>query len=404
LSEITTVVKRDGREVPFDKAKIADAIYKAAQVAGEEPRYVAEELAEAVTVFLERDGGGAPPNIEEIQDLVEKVLMETGHAETAKAYILYRERRALVRESLRVRKQAPVSDATRVRVSPGTRDEMGAWDREKIVLALEVEAQLDPEVAQAIAHAVERKVLESGMTQVTTSLIRELVDNELLSMGLSAKLEKQSLIGMPRFDLAQLLFARGKTSHKVVTNNPEAVNLAIAEHSLKQYALDEIFGPELSDAHLSGLLHIHDLGYPSRIYLANHSLEFLKKFGLTLETIDVASAPARHPDTLTSQMFTFLGAMQTYAAGPQGLDFVNILYAPLLEGLSDHEIYQEAQRLIFDGAQHAFSRGGQTLFADLNIYPQIPVCLRNVEAIGPGGKPTGRTYGDYGKTAQRFAR
>ncbi|MBI2191033.1 MAG: anaerobic ribonucleoside-triphosphate reductase [Planctomycetes bacterium] len=403
MAKFQTVLKRDGRAVPFDQTKIADAVYRAAQAAGGESRFVAEELAEAVTLFLEKGSDGTPPHIEQIQDLVEKVLMETGHVQTAKAYILYRERRTQIRNSLRVRKPAGVEGAA-VKVSPGTREEMAAWDREKIVLALEVEAQLDPTVAREIAAAVEQKIFSSGLTQVSTSLIRELVDNELFSRGLSATLEKQAVIGIPKFDLDQILFARGKTNHKVVTNNPEAINLAIAEHTLKQYALDEVFSAEVSEAHLSGMIHVHDLGYPTRIYMATHSLEFLKRYGLVLETIDVSSAPARHPSSLTSQLYTFLGAMQSYAAGPQGIEFLNVLYAPFIEDLSERELYQEAQRILFDGAQHAFSRGGQTLFVDLNIYPDVPGILRPLEAIGPGGKPTGRPYGSYREAAQRMAR
>ena len=404
MTQIEIVFKRDGREAPFDKTKIADAIYKAAQVAGGEPRSVAEELAEAVVIFLEKDFNGQSPHIEQIQDLVEKVLMETGHVETARAYILYRERRSRIRDSLKVRKPAPLPDARQVRVSVGARDEVGAWDREKIVLALEVEADVPSELARKIAGAVEQRVLTSGMTQVSTSLIRELVDNELFSRGLATTLQKQALIGIPGFDLNEILHARRKVSHKVVADNPEAINLTVSQHILKQYALNEVFSDEGVDAHLSGVIHLHDLGYPNRIYLGSHSLEYLKKFGLVLETLDVASAPARHASTLTSQLSTFLGAMQSYAAGPQGLDYLNILYAPYLDGLSEEEILQEAQRLIFEGAQHAFSRGGQTTFADLNIYPAVPDNLRAIQAIGPGGQPAGRTYGEYEQTAQQFAR
>ncbi|MDP6112312.1 MAG: anaerobic ribonucleoside-triphosphate reductase [Planctomycetota bacterium] len=402
MTSLRSVLKRDGREVPFDKTKIADAIFRAAQVAGGESRSESEELTEAVVLFLERDFKEDPPPIEAIQDLVERVLIETGHAATAKAYILYRERRTRIRNSLKVRKPAPLDDASHVKVSPGTRDEIAIWDPEKIVLALEIEAQLEPEIAREIAHAVEQKILAAGMQQVTTLLIREMVDIELLLRGLSASLEKQSLFGMPKFDLDQLLFQRQKSNHKVVTNNPEALNLAIAERLLRQYALDEVFDKEVARAHLAGVIHIHDLGYPARIYLANHSLEFLKKFGLALETIDVASAPAKYPDTLTSQLFTFLGSMQSYAAGPQGIDYLNILFAPLLDELDDEAIYQEAQRLIFDGAQHASSRGGQTLCAELNIYPDVPQWLQGLPAIGKGGKPTGKSYGDYARTAGKF--
>ncbi|MDP7134842.1 MAG: anaerobic ribonucleoside-triphosphate reductase, partial [Planctomycetota bacterium] len=272
MTSLRSVLKRDGREVPFDKTKIADAIFRAAQVAGGESRSESEELTEAVVLFLERDFKEDPPPIEAIQDLVERVLIETGHAATAKAYILYRERRTRIRNSLKVRKPAPLDDASHVKVSPGTRDEIAIWDPEKIVLALEIEAQLEPEIAREIAHAVEQKILAAGMQQVTTLLIREMVDIELLLRGLSASLEKQSLFGMPKFDLDQLLFQRQKSNHKVVTNNPEALNLAIAERLLRQYALDEVFDKEVARAHLAGVIHIHDLGYPARIYLANHSL------------------------------------------------------------------------------------------------------------------------------------
>ena len=67
---------------------------------------LADELASTVTLLLEQNYEGEPPGIEEIQDTVEKVLIETGHARTAKAYILYRDRRARIRQSLQVRKPA----------------------------------------------------------------------------------------------------------------------------------------------------------------------------------------------------------------------------------------------------------------------------------------------------------
>ncbi|MCZ6785727.1 MAG: ATP cone domain-containing protein, partial [Planctomycetota bacterium] len=98
IGRISKVRKRDGRLVDFDEAKIADAIHKAACAVGGEDRFLAEELAGVVTLFLEKRYGGSVPQIEEIQDMVEKVLIETGHARTAKAYILYRDRRTRARE------------------------------------------------------------------------------------------------------------------------------------------------------------------------------------------------------------------------------------------------------------------------------------------------------------------
>ncbi|HLF95004.1 MAG TPA: ATP cone domain-containing protein, partial [Planctomycetota bacterium] len=80
IGRITRVRKRDGRLVDFDETKIADAIHKASCAVGRDDRFLAEELAGVVTLFLEKRFTGAVPGIEEIQDMVEKVLIETGHA------------------------------------------------------------------------------------------------------------------------------------------------------------------------------------------------------------------------------------------------------------------------------------------------------------------------------------
>lgn len=92
--------KRDGRVVEFEPAKITDAIFKAVRAVGGSNRKIAEELTWQVIRYLERTGyGGIVPAVEEVQDTVEKVLIENGHARTAKAYILYRDRRTRIREA-----------------------------------------------------------------------------------------------------------------------------------------------------------------------------------------------------------------------------------------------------------------------------------------------------------------
>jgi len=96
--------------------------------------------------------------------------------------------------------------------------------------------------------------------------------------------------------------------------------------------------------------------------------------------------------------------MQAYYAGALGVGYINIMYAPYLEGLSDKEMRQEAQHLIFSASQNAFSRGGQSLFIDHNIHTGVPNYLKKIPAIGPSGKHTGKTYGDYEELAQRFAK
>lgn len=92
---ITHVIKRTGAVVPFTPERITNAIYRAAVAVGGRDRTIAEGLTRQVVEILEKTvPPGHFPTVEEIQDLVEKVLIENGHAKVAKAYILYREERA----------------------------------------------------------------------------------------------------------------------------------------------------------------------------------------------------------------------------------------------------------------------------------------------------------------------
>ncbi|MBD3408525.1 MAG: hypothetical protein GF411_20545 [Candidatus Lokiarchaeota archaeon] len=135
---------------------------------------------------------------------------------------------------------------------------------------------------------------------------------------------------------------------------------------------------------------------------SSHSLEYIKKYGLDLNNLDSKSAPAKHARTLSVHLNSFLASMQAYYAGALGVAYVNIMYAPYLTEMSDDEMYQEAQHLIFQASQNAFTRGGQCLFIDFNIHTGVPGYLKNIKAIGPGGKYTGKTYGDYEDVALRF--
>ena len=94
---IKSIIKRDGRKVPFNLQKIADAIFKAAASVGGSDHDTALELAVEACEYLENLGNNTP-TVEEIQNAVEKTLIEKGHAQTAKNYILYRANRTRARE------------------------------------------------------------------------------------------------------------------------------------------------------------------------------------------------------------------------------------------------------------------------------------------------------------------
>lgn len=95
---ITYIIKRDGRRVPFNIGKIANAVFRAAQSVGGTDMDTAMDIAVKTCELYEQLHGKKEPTVEEIQDLVEKELIECGHAQTAKAYILYRYERTRDRE------------------------------------------------------------------------------------------------------------------------------------------------------------------------------------------------------------------------------------------------------------------------------------------------------------------
>ncbi len=96
---IQRIRKRDGRIVAFDQEKITNAIYRAAVAVGGSDMEAAKKLASKVAATLEENNGHFTPSVEEIQDIVERVLMQEGHVKTAKAYILYRYKRAELRKA-----------------------------------------------------------------------------------------------------------------------------------------------------------------------------------------------------------------------------------------------------------------------------------------------------------------
>src|SRR3989338_2217718 len=97
---IEQVQKRSGEIVLFDKEKITSAIFKAAQSVGGTDGYQAKVITENVMNVLDQKYHTKIPSVEEIQDVIEKVLIETGHAKTAKAFILYRADREKARKSV----------------------------------------------------------------------------------------------------------------------------------------------------------------------------------------------------------------------------------------------------------------------------------------------------------------
>jgi len=280
-------------------------------------------------------------------------------------------------------------------------EEIRKWDKSRIFNALVRETDISPDAASIVAREVEKMITELELDVITAPLIRELTNAKLVEYGL-AKIRKQhTRLGVPLYDARQIIMTPNKENANV-PHGPEATNLTLSEQIKREFALLEVFSQEITDAHMRGDIHLHDLGMVDRPYCSGQSIEYVKKFGLNLPNALSIAKPAKHPEVLIEQIIKFSAALQGHFAGAIGWDAVNIFLAPYLVGVDYPRMKQLAQILVFEFAQQAVARGGQSIFSDLNLYWEIPDHFIGVPAIGPKGEFTGNNYEDYIQESQRF--
>jgi len=280
-------------------------------------------------------------------------------------------------------------------------EEIRKWDRSKIYNALVRETDISPDAASIVAREVEKMIAELDLDVITAPLIRELTNAKLVEYGLARIRRQHTRLGVPLYDARQIIMTPNKENANV-PHGPEATNLTLAERIKKEFALLEVFSQEMADAHMRGDIHLHDLGMVDRPYCSGQSIEYVKKFGLNLPNAISIAKPAKHPEVLIEQIIKFSAALQGHFAGAIGWDAFNIFLAPYLVNVDYTRMKQLAQILVFEFAQQAVARGGQSIFSDLNLYWEIPDHFVGVPAIGPGGKFTGNNYEDYIEESQRF--
>ncbi|MFA5313254.1 MAG: anaerobic ribonucleoside-triphosphate reductase [Methanomassiliicoccales archaeon] len=280
-------------------------------------------------------------------------------------------------------------------------EEIRKWDKGKIYDALIRETTISDDAAAIVAREVEKMITELEIEVITAPLIRELTNAKLVEYGLSKIRRQHTRLGVPLYDARQIIMSPNKENANV-PHGPEATNLTLAERIKKEFALLEVFSQDMADAHMRGDIHLHDLGMIDRPYCSGQSIEYVKKFGLNLPNAISIAKPAKHPEVLIEQVVKFSAALQGNFAGAIGWDAFNLFLAPYLVNVDDERMKQLAQILIFEFAQQAVARGGQSIFSDLNLYWECPKHFENVPAIGPRGEFTGQNYKDYVPEAQRF--
>lgn len=408
---ITTLLKRDGHEEAFDKAKIAQAILLAARAADASDPDRAASLASGVAIYLAKELDGQPPTADHVAAAVEKVLIEMGHARVALAYARFRERRQRTRRLRRRDPQAvldSLTDASRARAIGAeaaffvrtSTENVAEWDRERIVQALVRETGLDTETAADIALEVEEQIGRAGVHTLTAPLVRELVNAKLIEHGLEAHWRRHARLGVPLYDAERII--RGLDAEAAPVD-PEATGRTLAESVKRAFALDQVFSEETAAAHVLGDCFIHDLASADRLHSLTPSLAAIARFGLGVPGARTFAEPPGRADTLLAQMVNASVALQAHCAGVVRWDALNILFAPFLEGLDEQALRQIAQMLVYEYAYRAALGGDPRLHAEIGLCWETPSWLADAEAIGPDGAGTGRVYRDYLHVAQRFA-
>lgn len=204
------------------------------------------------------------------------------------------------------------------------------------------------------------------------------------------------------------LIQNGNRDNANMSYNPETLHKYTADSSLKRYALMRLLPGHVSELHLNGDIHIHDLEYFAYrpLNCLQHDLRFIIRNGLKVDGDGLhtsASRPAKNIETLVNHSGQLLGASQINMSGGQGLSLFNTFFAPYARGLSYERIKQAMQMWVFNQNMSYVSRGGQSVFSTVGLDFDIPGWLKEETAYGPGGTICG-TYGEYEEEAQTILR
>jgi anaerobic ribonucleoside-triphosphate reductase len=383
---IRAILKRGSTSemVEFDLSKIANAVKKASIASGMNyDDSATTKFSEDVLARLESVQEVFPhsqrsiPQTEDIEDAVFQVfdnynakliadefskrtsISETeslkisnellkGLDHTGAFYMRYRDARAEVRRRLVNLPFEMKFDTTDTQLN--IQNVQGAvknsfFNREALLsLILEKTPVTYSDAISAVKGVEEVLAQRKATTQIGVEEITAIIDAKLLERGNSPKdLLTGDRLHITISDIEQMMYSKSVENSNIKSNNPEAVNLGIAELALKEMALRRIYSEEVSEAHKRGQIHIHDLGYPDRVYCSAHSIEYLKEYGLdkVVANLDAKSTTANNPMTLNNHLHTLFAAIQSSYAGALGVPNLNTLYGPVL--LRETEIVQGYQ-------------------------------------------------------------
>lgn len=281
------------------------------------------------------------------------------------------------------------------------------FDRAKIAQSLIKETQelaprffkvpgLSMEEAESIALSVEKTLKTMPYPYLTAPLIREVVNSELLLRGHNVHRNILTRVGTPVYDACQMDVGRGKEDKENANlqDNAETSHKKKADRmSKEQYLL--LLPPHLSQRHLEGDLHIHDLEYfGTRPFCQDHDLRYFFYYGLMPDgkgTKASVAGPAKRPEVAILHAVKALGSAQTNFAGGQGYYNFLTFIAPYLEKLPytskdprTLSIKQLMQMFVYEMTQMMVARGGQLVFSSVQLTPGVPKVWKKRPVVAYG--------------------
>jgi anaerobic ribonucleoside-triphosphate reductase len=261
-------------------------------------------------------------------------------------------------------------------------------------------------LAESLANEAEHFLIENNVQNVSGPMIRAIVNITLLSQNQDKYYQRYRKIGMPVFDISQLINI-GSHENANQQYNPETIHKLIADSISKDYSLANDLPKRIRDAHLGGEIHVHDLDYFStRPFCFSYDLRYFLKNGLKPDGTGLHTAtagPAKGAAVAVLHAAKILACGQVNCAGGQGFNWFNIFMAPYLRGKSYKEMKQIAQMFVYEMSMMYVSRGGQVVFSSIDVEPGIPKTLYDVPAVQPGGVVQKKvTYSDYQDETQKF--
>ena len=292
------------------------------------------------------------------------------------------------------------------------------FDPQRIAIAagkaLKAAGMGSDKVARHIADDVVRELVDKGYDDELqipdVEVIQDRVEHAFVKRGLSqaAKLyilyrashtkirEAKKLM----MDVQELVSSYlGQEDWRVNENSNSGYSYAsllnhVSGSVIANYALANMYPPEIAEAHTSGDFHLHDLSCGIVGYCAGWSLRDLLERGFQGRGGRASAAPAKHFDTATGQIVNFLSTLQTEWAGAQAFSSFDTLLAPFVrrDKLTYPQLKQNIQQFVF--GLNIASRWGQTPFTNLTFDWVVPEDLRDNPVI-IGGQPQNETYGEF---------